>query len=179
MPKVLWLLNTSVFGWINWRTPCVCYLQGRQTLSVPACSEVVCQVGSTNTRWHIDVHYVKILCTHIKYEVKDLWMSIHGWDKVENADLSASYHEETHRQFFFPLWWLLVAYWLKHWTVDRKVQGSSPTSSIDLFLFWMHSALPQKLSKRFSFASFSQGTLSCRSWGTLKISLSANWGFSR
>ena len=49
---------------------------------------------------------------------------------------------------------LLVTYWLKHWTTDRKVQGSSPTSSRDLFLFWVHSALPQKLSRRFSFASF-------------------------
>ena len=28
---------------------------------------------------------------------------------------------------------LLVAYWLKHWTADGKVQGSSPTSSRDLF----------------------------------------------
>ena len=43
---------------------------------------------------------------------------------------------------------------LKHWTADRKVQGSSPTSSRDLFLFWVHSALPQKLSRRFSFVSF-------------------------
>ena len=49
---------------------------------------------------------------------------------------------------------LLVAYWLKHWTVDRKVQGSSPTCSRDLFLFWVHSALLQKLSRGFSFASF-------------------------
>ena len=49
----------------------------------------------------------------------------------------------------------MVAYWLKHWTVDRKVQGSSPTTcSKDLFLFWVHSALPQKLSRRFSFVSF-------------------------
>ena len=30
-------------------------------------------VSSTNTGWHIDVHYVK-LCTHIKCEVK------HNWD---------------------------------------------------------------------------------------------------
>ena len=29
---------------------------------------------------------------------------------------------------------LKVAYWLKHWTADRKVQGSSPTCSRDLFL---------------------------------------------
>ena len=49
---------------------------------------------------------------------------------------------------------MLVAYWLKHWTTDRKIQGSSPTCSRDLFLFWVHSALPQKLSRRFSFASF-------------------------
>ena len=47
-----------------------------------------------------------------------------------------------------------VAYWLKHWTADRKVQGSSPTCSRDLVLFWVHSALPQKLSRRFTFVSF-------------------------
>ena len=47
-----------------------------------------------------------------------------------------------------------MAYWLKHWTMDRKIQGSSPTSSRDLFLLWVHSALPQKLSRRFSFSSF-------------------------
>ena len=41
---------------------------------------------------------------------------------------------------------LKAAYWLKHWTADRKVQGSSPTCSRDLFLFRVHSALPQKLS---------------------------------
>ena len=40
---------------------------------------------------------------------------------------------------------LLVAYWLKHWTTDQKIQGSSPTSSTDLFLFWVHSALPHVL----------------------------------
>ena len=49
---------------------------------------------------------------------------------------------------------LKVAYWLKHWTADRKVQGSSPTCSRDLFIFWVHSALPQKLSRRFTFVSF-------------------------
>ena len=49
---------------------------------------------------------------------------------------------------------LKVAYWLKHWTVDQKVQGSSPTCSRDLFLFWVHSALPQKLNRRFTFMSF-------------------------
>ena len=43
---------------------------------------------------------------------------------------------------------------VKALTMDRKIQGSSPTSSRDLFLFWVHSALPQKLSRRFSFASF-------------------------
>ena len=32
---------------------------------------------------------------------------------------------------------MLVAYWLKHWIADWKVQGSSPTSSRDLFLFWV------------------------------------------
>ena len=52
------------------------------------------------------------------------------------------------------LWGLKVTCWLKHWTVDRKVQGSSPTCSRDLFLFWVHSALPQKLSRRFTFVSF-------------------------
>jgi len=49
---------------------------------------------------------------------------------------------------------LHLAYWLKHWTADRKVQGSSPTCSRDLFLFRVHSALPQKLSRRFNFVSF-------------------------
>ena len=34
-----------------------------------------------------------------------------------------------------------------------KVQGSNPTSNRDLFLFWVHSALPPKLS-RFSFMPF-------------------------
>ena len=43
---------------------------------------------------------------------------------------------------------------IKHWTTDRKIQGSSPTSSRDLFLYWVHSALPPKLSRRFSFVSF-------------------------
>ena len=59
----------------------------------------------------------------------------------------------------------VMAYWLKHWTADRKVQGSSPTSSRDLFLFWVHSALPQKLSRRFSFASFG---------GDVKLSVPGN-----
>ena len=49
---------------------------------------------------------------------------------------------------------LKVAYWVKHWTAHRKVQGSSPTCSRDLFLLWVHSALPQKLSRRFTFVSF-------------------------
>lgn len=31
---------------------------------------------------------------------------------------------------------LLVAYWLKYWTVGRKVSGSSPTCSRDFFLFF-------------------------------------------
>ena len=47
-----------------------------------------------------------------------------------------------------------VAYWLKYWTADCKVQGSSHTCIRDLFLFWVHSALPQKLSRRFTFVSF-------------------------
>ena len=42
---------------------------------------------------------------------------------------------------------LKVAYWLKHWTADQKVKGSSPTCSRDLFLSWVHSALPQQLSR--------------------------------
>ena len=57
---------------------------------------------------------------------------------------------------------LKVAYWLKHWTADQKVKGSSPTCSRDLFLSWVHSALPQQLSRalpqqlsrRFTFVSF-------------------------
>ena len=48
---------------------------------------------------------------------------------------------------------LQVVYWLKHWTVDRKVQGSSPTCSRDLFLFWVRSALPNKLTRKFTFIS--------------------------
>ena len=68
---------------------------------------------------------------------------------------------------------LLVAYWLKHWTTDRKIQGSSPTSSRDLFLFWVHSALPQKSSRRFSFASFGGDVKQSVLGNPLKISLSA------
>ena len=49
---------------------------------------------------------------------------------------------------------MLVAYWLKHWTADRKIRGSSPNCNRDLFLLWVHSALSQKLSRRFSFTSF-------------------------
>ena len=49
---------------------------------------------------------------------------------------------------------LLVAYWFKHWTKDQKVQGSSPSSKDLVLFFWVHSALPQKMSRRFSFASF-------------------------
>ena len=60
---------------------------------------------------------------------------------------------------------LKVAYWVKHWTAHRKVQGSSPTCSRDSFLFRVHSALPQKLSRRFTFMSF-RGTVSCSSRGT-------------
>ena len=63
------------------------------------------------------------------------------------------------------IWGLKVAYWLKHWTADRKVQGSSPTCSRDLFLFWVHSALPQKLSRGLPSCP-SEGTLSRRSRGT-------------
>ena len=85
---------------------------------------------------------------------------------------------------------LKVAYWLKHWTVDQKVQGSSPTWSRDLFLFWMHSALPQKLSERFTFMSFGgdikpsvylhvfwRGHQAVGPGETLKISLSAIGSF--
>ena len=49
-------------------------------------------------------------------------------------------------------------------SIYSNVDNSSSTSSRDLFLFWVHSALPQKLSRRFFFTSFG---------GTLKISLSA------
>ena len=68
---------------------------------------------------------------------------------------------------------LVVAYWIKHWTVDRKAQGSSPTCSRDFF--WVHSALPQKLSRRFSFASFGGDAVSLGE--PLKISLSAIGNF--
>ena len=75
-------------------------------------------------------------------------------------------------------WGLLVAYWLKHWTTDRKIQGSSPTSSRDLFLFWVHSALPQKSSRRFfSFASFGGDVKPSVPGNPLKISLSAIGNF--
>ena len=65
------------------------------------------------------------------------------------------------------LTWLLVtlervAYWLKHWSADWKVQGSNPTCSRDLFLFWVHTALSQKLSRRFTFVSFGGR----QTWGT-------------
>ena len=66
-----------------------------------------------------------------------------------------------------------MAYWLKHWTTDQKIQGSSPTSSRDLFLFWVHSALPQKSSRRFSFASFGGDVKPSVPGNPLKISLSA------
>ena len=69
---------------------------------------------------------------------------------------------------------LLMAYWLKHWTVDQKIQGSSPTSSRDLFLFWVHSALPQKKKlSRFSFASFGGDVKAVGPGEPLNISLSA------
>ena len=48
--------------------------------------------------------------------------------------------------------------------VPINIDNSSSTSSRDLFIFWVHSVLPQKLSTRFFFTSFG---------GTLKISLSA------
>ena len=70
-----------------------------------------------------------------------------------------------HSTIFNIPWGLKVAYWLKHWTADRKVQDSSPTCSRDLFLFWVHSALPQKLSRRFTFVSFG---------GDIKPSISGN-----
>ena len=55
---------------------------------------------------------------------------------------------------------------------DWKVQGSSPTSSRDLFLFWVHSALPQKNWVGFPSHPL-KGMLSCQSREPLKISLSA------
>ena len=38
--------------------------------------------------------------------------------------------------------------------LDCGSKSSSPTCNRDLFLFWGHSALPQKLSRRFTFVSF-------------------------
>ena len=35
--------------------------------------------------------------------------------------------------------------------LDHWLKGSNPTCSRDLFLFWLHSALPKKLSRRFTF----------------------------
>ena len=65
---------------------------------------------------------------------------------------------------------LLVAYWLKHWTADRTGQGSRPTCNGDLFLFRVHSPLPQKLS-RFSFVSFEGDVKSSVSGNPLKLAL--------
>ena len=92
---------------------------------------------STDTCEHLA--QVPLACLYVNNQV--LWLT------------KNFYQIYTSLTFIGPLLWLLVAYWLKHWTADRKVQGSSLTSSRDLFLFWVHSALPQKLS-RFSFASF-------------------------
>ena len=39
-------------------------------------------------------------------------------------------------------------------TVDQQIQGSSLTCNRDLFLSWVYSALPQNLTRRFSFVSF-------------------------
>ena len=61
---------------------------------------------------------------------------------------------------------LLVAYLLKHWTVDQNAPGSDLLAREILF-FWVHSALPKKLSRRFSFASFR---------GNIKLSVSASQG---
>ena len=38
-------------------------------------------------------------------------------------------------------------------TVDQQIQDSSLTCNRDLFLSWVNSALPQNLTRRFSFAS--------------------------
>ena len=79
---------------------------------------------------------------------------------------------------------LHLAYWLKHWTTDRKVQSksSSPTCSRDLFLrdlflFHVHSALPLKLSRRFTFVSFGGDIKPSVPGNPLKISLSAIGSF--
>ena len=40
----------------------------------------LCQVGSTNTIWHINVNYVETFCTHLKCEVKHNGMG-HLWLK--------------------------------------------------------------------------------------------------
>ena len=43
---------------------------------------------------------------------------------------------------------------VKALTVDQQIQESSLTCNRDLFLSWVNSALPQNLTRRFSFASF-------------------------
>ena len=50
-------------------------------------TQVLCvEWVSTKTRWHINLHYAKNFCTHIRCEVKDmrmehLWLKdLNGWD---------------------------------------------------------------------------------------------------
>ena len=71
----------------------------------------------------------------------------------------------TYDVVYMTQWQILVAYWLKHWTTDRKIQGSSPTSSRDLFLLCVHSAYLKNWVQGFP-SRPSEGTLSRWSWGT-------------
>ena len=98
----------------------------------------------------------------VQLEIGEM-VNYHAVQKHQRPCVFHKFHDS--RLGMRPSIGLLVAYWLKHWTTDRKIQGSSPTSSRDLFLFWVHSALPQKLGRRFSFASFE---------GDIKPSVSGN-----
>ena len=64
---------------------------------------------------------------------------------------TSSVDEITHRLLDWAEAGLLVAYWLKQ--IERSRVPVPLAAEIYVFLFWVHSDLPQKLS-RFSFASF-------------------------
>ena len=119
-----------------------CQVTGNWSLSAPTCQGVYPSnplLPNGDALWHC--------MTLLDVGVPSTWQL--PWVAVEWPCLSVTAKTKvTH------LRGLKVAYWLKHWTADQKVQGSSPTCSRDLFLFWVHSALPQKLSRRFTFVSF-------------------------
>ena len=69
----------------------------------------------------------------------------------QRQELWIQYYEITHRLLDWAEAGLLVAYWLKQ--IERSRVPVPLAAEIYVFLFWVHSDLPQKLS-RFSFASF-------------------------